>query len=93
MLYNFKTSEIESIVKVIIENKKYEETYGYINDEYEIPLLIEQKLNTLGVDEYEDLINTCENIAEQVEDVLTGELNMLHKLHEEIKLAVDNYIG
>ncbi len=93
MLYNFKSSEIESIVKVIIENKKYEEAYGYTNDEYEFPVLIEQKLDKLSVDEYEDLITTCEEIAAQVEDVLTGELNMLHKLHEEIKIAIDNYIS
>lgn len=93
MLYNFKSSEIESIVKVIIENKKYEEEYGYTNDEYEFPVLIEQKLDKLGVDEYENLINICEDIAQNVEDVLSGELNMLHKLHEEIKIIVDEYIA
>lgn len=91
MIYNFKTSEIETIVKVILEAKKQEEFYGYNDDEYEFPVLINDKVNSLSSDEYSDFINTCEEIAEEVQETLSGELNMLHRLHDEIRIIVDSY--
>ena len=92
MLYNLNNDDLEIIIKNIIETKKAEEAYGYITDEYEFPYPIEKKLELLNPSEYEDVINICEEIADKTSENLNGELNMLHRLHEEIQFMLNEYI-
>ena len=91
MLYSFKTNEIETIIKVMIDNKKEEMQYGYVSEEYSFPKPIENKLQNLNENEYEDFISTCEEICEEVMDTLNGELNMLHMFHNQIRIIVEEY--
>ena len=92
MLYNLNNDDLEIIIKNIIETKKAEEAYGCITDEYEFPYPIEEKLNLLTPSEYEEVINICEEIADKTSENLNGELNMLHRLHEEIQFMLEDYI-
>ena len=91
-MYNLNNDDLEIIIKSIIETNKAEETYGYITDEYEFPYPIEQKLNLLTPSEYEAVINLCEEIADKVSENLNGELNMFHRLHEEIQFMLNEYV-
>ena len=91
-MYNLNNDDLEIIIKSIIETNKAEETYGYITDEYEFPYPIEQKLNLLTPSEYEEVINLCEEIADKVSENLNGELNMFHRLHEEIQFMLNEYV-
>ena len=91
-MYNLNNDDLEIIIKSIIETKKAEETYGYITYEYEFPYPIEQKLNLLTPSEYEDVINICEEIADKTSENLNGELNMFHRLHEEIQFMLNDYV-
>lgn len=91
-MYNLNNYDLEIIIKSIIETNKAEETYGYITDEYEFPYPIEQKLNLLTPSEYEEVINLCEEIADKASENLNGELNMFHRLHEEIQFMLNDYL-
>ncbi len=91
-MYNLNNDDLEIIIKSIIETNKAEETYGYITDEYEFPYPIEQKLNLLTPSEYEEVINLCEEIADKASENLNVELNMFHRLHEEIQFMLNDYL-
>ena len=91
-MYNLNNDDLEIIIKSIIETNKAEETYGYITDEYEFPYPIEQKLNLLTPSEYEEVINLCEEIADKTSENLNRELNMFHRLHEEIQFMLNDYL-
>lgn len=90
MMYKFNTNEIEIIVRAILESRKEEEYFQ--NDEgYFFPESIDCKLRDLSEEEYTEFITTCENIADDVEESLSGELNTLHRMHDEIRIILENY--
>lgn len=91
MINNFTYSEIESIVKSILESRKEEELTGVYEDEYSFSSKIEEKLNSISNEEYIKIIEICEEFADEISESLTGELNMLHKIHNEIRILIDEY--
>lgn len=89
----FSINEIISIVMTIVEDLSAREIYGAsLDDELYFPKPIIEKLNSLTTSQYEDLITKASNIAEEVYEYKSGELNELNSLHQEIKLLASELL-
>ncbi|MEG2108156.1 MAG: hypothetical protein RRY19_00115 [Clostridium sp.] len=84
-MYGFTNDEIIIIVKEIITTLKEEELYEYIADEnFNVPLYIQVKLDNLCEKDYIQLFSILDLIAKNVLLDYNNELNSLNILHEKI---------
>ncbi|MGL4571946.1 MAG: hypothetical protein ACRCVJ_12875 [Clostridium sp.] len=91
-MYGFTTDEIIIIVKEIITILKEEELYGYIDDEnFDVPLYIQVKLDNLCEKDYIQLFSILDLIAKNVLLDYSNELNSLNMLHEKIINELSTY--
>ncbi|GAA0857577.1 MULTISPECIES: hypothetical protein [Clostridium] len=82
---NFSVDELIIIIKEIISAKKEEELFGLdIEETYNFPYNINVKLENLSNNDYINLFNNLEAIANKVIVNYNSELNSLNLLHEEI---------
>lgn len=91
----FSMNEIITIVMEEINFLEFSEVYG-VREEINLPRPIEDKINNLSKDNYEEFTNIILNIAEEIFPIKSGELNELNKCHEEIMILAEkrlkNYI-
>ncbi|MGG7324222.1 hypothetical protein [Clostridium baratii] len=82
---NFSVDELIIIIKEIISIKKEAELFGLdIEETYNFPYNINVKLENLSNNDYINLFNNLEAIANKVIVNYNSELNSLNLLHEEI---------
>lgn len=82
---NFSIDELIIIIKEIISAKKEEELFGLdMEDNYNFPYNIKVKLESLSNNDYINLFDNLDIIANKVIINYNGELNSLNLLHEEI---------
>lgn len=80
----FSKSEIISIVMSFVRNIENEQLYGIQDEELDIPYIVKEKINKLQNKDYEDFYNKIDEIAEEVYQYKTNELNELNTIHQEI---------
>lgn len=93
-LFNIK--EIITIVMTLIEKLEEERLCGFEREEIYLPKDIDNKLEILSRESYEDFIGKCRWIADEVYELKSGELNELNCMHQEIafiaKEELEKYI-
>ncbi|MGG7177588.1 hypothetical protein ACQPU1_08355 [Clostridium paraputrificum] len=89
----FNINEVILIIMGLIKELEFTEVYGESQiEELYFPKPIEEKLSKLTKYEYEDFMNNSTNIAEEVYELKTGELNELNFLHQEIKILAEEIL-
>lgn len=82
----FLLSEVITIVMSFVQSIEKAEIYGIEDDELELPITIDKKINKMDEKTYKDFIDKISYIAEEVYKLKTGELNELNMIHGEIKI-------
>lgn len=90
MIDKFNFNEIETILKVIFECRREEECFGNSSDEYKFPHNIETKVLSLNSKEYNDFLELCNNICDELEDYISNDINSLHKFHENLRIILQD---
>jgi hypothetical protein len=80
----FDVSDVIAIVIAMIEDMKNEELYGVESDDLNIPLSINDKIETLSNKECEEFFELIEEITNKVYNIKNGELHELNLIHKEI---------
>ena len=80
---------IEDIITIVMEKVKEIEGFNLLgiqfNEEINLPMPINNKIESLTLDEYDDFINRIKIITEEIIEIKTGELNELNFCYEEIE--------
>ncbi len=85
---------INEIITIVMEDVSVEENnkiYG-ICEESSYPRNIDDKLNDLDENDFEEFMEIIENITEKILEIKSGELNVLNKCHEEIIYLAEEYL-
>ncbi|MBN1037999.1 hypothetical protein DVW12_04635 [Clostridium botulinum] len=86
----FTISEIIAIVMDLVDKLEAYELYGFEGtSELHIPKPINDKLESLESNNYDDFLCKCSEIAEEILFIKTGELNELNNCHQEINFLAD----
>ncbi|MGL5756028.1 MAG: hypothetical protein ACRCYC_11940 [Paraclostridium sp.] len=80
----FDISDVISIVMAMLEDIENEEIYGIQNEDLNIPLNINDKIEDLSNDECEEFFSLIEVITNKVYGLKNGELHELNIIHKEI---------
>ena len=88
----FCISEIITIVMSFVENIEKTEIYGIEDEQIDLPIAIENRINNMNNKLYKDFVDKISYIAEEVYKLKTGELNQLNMIHGEIKLLALEYL-
>ncbi|MGL4772740.1 MAG: hypothetical protein ACRC2K_04155 [Clostridium sp.] len=89
----FSVNEMVTIIMGLIEDIEMEEKYGVISDEFNFPHGIMVKLNSLGSEDYEYLIDALLEIAREGYELKSGELNQLNNIHREVSSLAELRLG
>ena len=89
----FTISEIIVIVMDLTDKLEVFELYGFEDEsELHIPKPLNDKLESLTSDDYDDFLCKCSEIAEEILSIKTGELNELNHCHQEIAFLAKNRV-
>ncbi|MEG0181306.1 MAG: hypothetical protein RR942_17515 [Romboutsia sp.] len=80
----FDISDVISIVMAMLEDIENEEIYGIQNEDLNIPLNINDKIEDLSNYECEEFFSLIEVITNKVYGLKNGELHELNIIHKEI---------
>ncbi|GAA0116776.1 hypothetical protein [Clostridium senegalense] len=83
MNFKFTINEVITIVMAMLEQLESISEFGVENEVY-FPKPINDKLNSIEDEEYDNFISKAYEIAEEVYLLKSGELNELNFIHEEI---------
>ena len=85
----FTIDEVIAIVMSEVDSLEAEMLYGLQNEELDLPMLIQEKLNKMSGEYYTDFINEIEEMSKDILHIKTGELNELNRCHEEIAILAE----
>lgn len=89
----FTISEIITIIMEMVNNLDYYAIYGLYDDEkLNISKPINDKLESLNGNDYEDFMGKVSHIAEEILPMKNGELNELNHCHEEIAFLAEDIL-
>ncbi|NEU04026.1 hypothetical protein [Clostridium senegalense] len=83
MNFKFTISEVITIVMAMLEQLESINEFGVENEVY-FPKPINDKLNSIEGEEYDNFISKAYEIADKVYFLKSGELNELNFIHEEV---------
>lgn len=83
MNFKFTISEVITIVMAMLEQLESINEFGVENEVY-FPKPINDKLNSIEDEEYDNFISKAYEIADKVYLLKSGELNELNFIHEEV---------
>ncbi|WP_061994042.1 hypothetical protein [Clostridium sp. ATCC 25772] len=83
MNFKFTISEVITIVMAMLEQLESINEFGVENEVY-FPKPINDKLNSIEDEEYDNFISKAYKIADKVYFLKSGELNELNFIHEEV---------
>lgn len=90
-LFNIK--EIVTVVMAYIEKLEEERYFGFSDDDnIHFPKNIKDKLLLMHGEEKGEFEEKCREIAEEVFELRSGELNELNFLHQEIGFLAENIL-
>ncbi|WP_040329526.1 hypothetical protein [Clostridium ihumii] len=92
MINKFTINEIIVIIMAMIEEFESKEMFGYESEEVYFPKPINDKLEELNEEEYEEFFCNAEEIVEEVYSLKSGELNELNAIHEEISILANDIL-
>lgn len=89
----FTVNDIITIVMNELEERQAVELYGTaMNEELDLPYPIQEKINLLESDECEEFMKLISDIADEVYDLKSGELNERNLMHQEISYLAQDFI-
>ncbi|MBW6409902.1 hypothetical protein [Clostridium weizhouense] len=90
----FTTNEIIAIVMELVDKLEVYQLYGFEDEsDLNIPKPINDKLENLDSNNYDDFICKCLEIAEEILTIKIGELNELNYCHQEISFLAKNRLN